>query len=65
MFKLVFKRGRFVSKQKEKLQLVSKSYIHECLNENGMMSIVKNLDILSIFGSVVWINLLVVDLKAN
>ena len=65
MFKLVFKRVRFVSKQKEKLQQVRKSYIHECLNENGMMSTVKNLDILSIFGSVVWINLLVVDLKAN
>ena len=42
---IVFKRGKRLSKQKEKLDLVvnSKFYIHECLKENGMMFLVNNL----------------------
>ena len=38
MFIIVFKRGKRLSKQKEKLEVVvnSKFYIHECLKENGM-----------------------------
>ena len=42
MFIIVFKTGKCLSKQKEKLEVVvnSKLYIHECLKENGVMYIV-------------------------
>ena len=51
---IVFKRGKRLSKQKEKLEVVlnSKFYNHECLKENGMMLIVNNLVILYMFVSV-------------
>ena len=48
---IVLKRGKGLSKQKEKLEVVvnSKFYIHECLQENGMMFIVNNLVILYMY----------------
>ena len=51
---IVFKRGKRLSKQKEKLEVVlnSKFYNHECLKENGMMQKVHNLVILYMFVSV-------------
>ena len=54
MFIIVFKRGKRLSKQKEKLEVVvnSKFYIHECLKENGMMYTVNILVILYMFLSV-------------
>ena len=68
MFIIVFKRGSCLSKQKEKLKVVvnAKFYIHECLKEYGIMYIVNNLvTYLYIFASVFWTNFLVVILKAN
>ena len=48
---IVLKRGKGLSKPKEKLEVVvnSKFYIHECLKKNGMMFIVNNLVILHMY----------------
>ena len=46
MFIIVFKRGSCLSKQKEKLKVVvnAKFYIHECLKEYGIMYIVNKVN---------------------
>ena len=63
--KIVFKRGKRLLKQKEKLEVVlnSKFYNHEYLKENGMMLIVNNLVILYMFVSIFQTNLPIVFLK--
>ena len=67
MFIIIFKEGKCLSKQKEKLEVVvnSEFYIHECLNKNGIMYLVNNLVILYMFVSVFWTNVPVVFLKTN